>query len=187
MAATPSIKVVKSMGYRGGTQLWSNRYHMNGGTVASQAHLNTLADNVSGVERQTLPSYVSIVEVIYYNAGSDVPVYSKSYSLAGNMVPANAHTQQAGDVCGLIRWATPARSSKNHPVYLFNYMHGVYREDTTNDQLEVGQSGDFLSYANNWLSGFSDGVNTYVRAGPNGVTASGVEVETYLTHRDFPR
>jgi hypothetical protein len=43
------------------------------------------------------------------------------------------------------------------------------------------------TYGNAWITGFSDGTITAVRAGPNGVTASGALAETYITHRDFPR
>lgn len=175
------------MPYRGGTQLWSNRYHFNGGTVSSQAHLNTLGANVVNGEKGCLPSYVTLVAVIYYNAGSDVPVYTYTTSVAGILTPANSHTAQAGDVCALVRYSTAARSSKNHPIYLYNYYHGVYREDTSRDLLEVGQGLDLDSYAGAWITGYSDGVNTYQRAGPNGAAATGHQVEQYLTHRDFPR
>lgn len=187
MAATPSVRIVKSFNYRGQTQLWSNRYHITGGSVPDQSHFNTLADNITADEKQCLPSDVSIVEAIYYNAGSDVPVFSKSYSLAGTMTPAGSSRRQAGDVTALVRYATAARSSKNHPVYLFNYYHACFTASSGNDTLESGQSADLLSYGNQWITGYSDGATTYHRAGPNGAAATGVEVEQYVTHRDFPR
>jgi hypothetical protein len=87
-----------------------------------------------------------------------------------------------------VRYGTAARSSKNHPVYLFNYYHRMHNDSTTFDVINATQKTILTTYASAWISpGFSDGVNSYVRAGPNGATATGVVVENYLTHRDFPR
>jgi len=41
------------------------------------------------------------------------------------------------------------------------------------------------TYATAWISGFSDGANTYNRAGPNGAAAVARTVSGFLTHRDF--
>lgn len=189
MATTPSIKIVKSFPYKGGTRQFSNRYHFNGGTPADSAHWTTLADAVTAAEKLVYKSGggVTIVEAVGYAAGSDVPVFTKTYSLAVTGTITDGYAMP-GDVAALIRWATTAKTKKNHPVYLFSYMHGVYGQGLGAEDLLSAQQKTLLeTYATAWISGFSDGTNTLVRAGPNGATGVSRIVEQYLTHRDFPR
>jgi hypothetical protein len=73
-------------------------------------------------------------------------------------------------------------------VYLYNYYHGAMGSNVTQmDTLYPTQSAAMLTYANAWITGFSDGSATYNRAGPNGATATGAFVEPLITHRDLPR
>jgi hypothetical protein len=180
------VKVVKSMPFKGGTKLWSNRYHFNGGTPADNAHWITLFDAITAAEKAIFEGDVTIVSAVGYAAGSDVPVASKAYSLVGTR--ATAGTPTPGESAALLRYSTAARTSKNHPVYLFNYFHGmqVGLGFTTNDLLLAAARTAIGVYADAWISGFSDGTHTCVRAGPNGATATGRFVEEYFTHRDFP-
>lgn len=186
MAATPSVKILKSFTYKDTTKVWSNRYHFNGGTPADSAHWNTLFDAITAAEKAIFDSGVTITEAIGYAAGSDVPVASKSYSLAGTGTFATG-SKCPGDVAALVRYSTAAKTPKNHPVYLFNYYHSAWDVSSDVDKLNANQRTALQTYTGLWLTGFSDGAITAVRAGPNGATATGVLVEQFLTHRDFPR
>jgi hypothetical protein len=187
VAATPSVKIVKQTNYRGSPKLWSNRYHFNGGTPANTAAWNALLDAIVLAEKAIYTTNTSIVHGWCYAAGSDVPVNDKAYTTAGtgSFAGGNPTTLEAA---ALIRYATTARSSKNHPVYLFNYMHGAYDwGSSAYDELNHNQKTAIETYATAWISGFSDGTLTLVRAGPNGATATARVVEQFLSHRDFPR
>lgn len=186
MAATPSIKITKSFTYRGNVQLWSNRHHCTGGTPADQSHFDTLADAVVAAEALCAFPEVTIVKAEWYPAGSDVATFFKVYSTAGSH-SLGTSVYMPGDCVALIRWATAARSSKNHPIYLYSYIHGCIRAaGDPPDTLDPNMATLLNTYAGDWVSGFSDGTNTYVRSGPNGADAVSHTVSSVIRHRDFP-
>lgn len=185
MAATPSLKVVKSFTYRGVPRLWSNRYHFNGGTPADSAHWTTFSDAVVTAEKAAQPTSVTIVQTVGYAAGSDVPVFTKTYSTAGTFSTSGL-SDTPGDCAAMVRYATTARTPKNHPVFLFNWYHSAWYTGAVPDTLAPAQVTALSTYAGTWISGISDGTNSYVRAGPNGATATGSVVNTHILHRDFP-
>jgi hypothetical protein len=180
--------VIKSSPFKGGNRQWSNRYHFTGGTPADSTHWTTLSDNVVTAEKAALPSTATIVQTYGYAAGSDVPVFSKVYSTAGTCTMAASNLPTPLNTAALVRWSTAARSTKNHPIYLFSYYHSCYVTDSHawKDSLDLNQKAALSTYATSWVSGFSDGTITAVRASPTGHSATGEVVEEYVTHRDFP-
>jgi hypothetical protein len=181
-----SIQVQKTFLYRGVSRVWSNRYYTNQTSFPDSSHFNAFSDAVVLLEKTLYASDVTITKTVGYNGGSEIPVFTKSYSTAGTYTPSGFRCP--GDCAALVRYATAARTTKNHPLYLFNYYHGVYRNSDPNwDQVQNSQVTNYSAYAAAWIAGFSDGVTTYKRAGPRGASATGQIVEAFITHRDFPR
>src|SRR5215471_847676 len=115
MAATPSIKLTKQFTYRGVTRKWSNRYHFVGGLPPDSSHWTTFASNIAIAEKTCFTNDVSIVEYTGYAAGSEVPVFHSLVSVAGTLAPSTS-IPAPGDAAILLRYATAARSAKNHPI-----------------------------------------------------------------------
>lgn len=188
MAATPRIVVRWGILYRGNVKQASSVYHFNGGFPADAAHANTFMDAVTTAEKAIRTNAHTLNLASVYPAGSNVASFTKVYSLAGTLAAGTSNGAPA-EVCCLLRWATTAKTSKNHPIYLFNYLRGIQlvQQVASDPQVYGAQITAIDSYAAAWIAGFSDGSNTYVRAGPNGATATGHLSETYPHHRDFPR
>jgi hypothetical protein len=130
----------------------------------------------------------TIVQAVGYAGGSEIPVFNKTYSTAGTGA-FTSWSPNPGDCCALLRFSTADRSSKNHPIYCFNYYHasGSVAGAGNQDTLHAQQLSSINFYAGQWNSGMSDGANTYKRSRPNGNTCTGALVEPLITHRDLPR
>jgi hypothetical protein len=183
----PSIKVIKSMSVKGTTKLWSNRYHFDNLAPADATKWTTLSDAVVNAEKLVYESGCTIVGTVGYDAGSEVPVFTKTYAQAGTATFANS-VRMASEVVALVRYSTNQKTFKNHPIYLFNYYHWARGDSTlATDNLNTAQKTALTTYATAWVTGFSDGAVTHHRCGPQGHVATGVLVNQWLTHRDFPR
>lgn len=184
----PSLKITYSMPYRGATQLWSNRYHFDGLTGLSPANWAALVAAVEPDARTIIPSTCHVVEYTGYEAGSDVPVFSSAVSLAGIGAFGSDSVATPGDVAALVRYTTTQRTSKNHPIYLFNYYHHAFYNPAVGvDTISVDYKAALSNLAQLWVTGIGVAGATLKRCGPNGAVAQSRTVEDFLTHRDFRR
>lgn len=186
MALTGSVRIEKTMPFKGGIRTWGNRYHFTGGIPADATHWHTLMDAIVAAEKLTMLTTGTIVEAIGYGPTSDVPIASKTYATAGTYTQLGACAP--GEVAYVVRYTTAAVSTKNHPIYCFNYYHHIDIVGTSAncDNIEGNQRTLFNTYAAAWISGFTDGVVTVTRCSPAGHNATGYYTDNYVTHRDFP-
>jgi hypothetical protein len=180
-----SVKVIKEFTYRGNTKRWSNRYFWTGSNPTGTSAWETLMDAIVADEKICYGNSVTVVECVGYNAGSEIPVHTKTYSVAGTCSTTGA-TLATGDSCVLIRFSTDQRTSKNHPIYLFKYIHGALK--ATSDPgdnlltLQYNHAGDFAAAE---ITGYSVDGTTRHLCGPRGAVALGYFVSPYIHHRDF--
>lgn len=190
MAATPRLVVYYTAhGYNGGSKTVSCSFHFNGGMPADNAHFVTFSDAVVADLRSCMSVGEAVVETKCYPAGSNIAAFTKSYAGATGSISNAGKTQAPAFCCAVIRWATAARTSKNHPIYLFNYFHGVFMNGQLppdNDVVESSQLSALQAFAQTWWNtGYSDGTNTYTRAGPNGASAVSRTVDSNITDHDL--
>jgi len=197
VAVTPdtqnSLVVTKQFSYRGATKRFANRYHFEGALPIDDAHWTTLANHITDDEVAIYTDDVTIVEVTGYDAStasSTNPhgdaVFTLAMSKAGTGTWSAGGSMCPGDCAIFVRYGTPARSVKNHPIYLSNYYHGAWNGVGGGDDVQTDQLALVEAYATQWLTGYTDGTVVRPRCGPRGAVATSRVVSPVVRHRDFP-
>lgn len=186
MATPPSGKLVWQSPYRGGTRLWSNRYYVTGPDWSGSTQFHTWVDAVWGQLQGATLAATTLVEAVAYQGGSDLPFDTYSIGAAGTKSLGTSWRAPLEE-CLLLKFTTTARSTKNHPIYLFKFIHCVPTGGATSPDIpDSGYVSTATSRYGNFVSGLSDGTNNRILCGPRGAVAQSMVVETYLHHRDFP-
>lgn len=189
MAPTPSLLVKYDITDRGATRSVSNRFHFSGGTPADNAHWTTLSDNVVTAMAAALWNGTTIRQTVGYDATSDVGVFSKTYSTNGAIAAGTSNSPAPGFCCALLRWTTDQRTTKNHPIYLFSYVHGVVnngRVQPDPTKIQANQLTALTTFADTWWNaGFTDGTVVHHRAGPHGAVGIASTVDLYIRDHDL--
>lgn len=187
-----SIVVIKQGTYRDATKQWTNRYHFEGAVPADAAHWTTLADAIVDAEKLIYKDTSKIVGVIGNDSATATStnphgdaVFQKDYDVDGVATLDISDIGVPGDGCALLRYSTLARTSRNHPVYLFSYIHGVHNRGDDADKLAADQKVLIQAYGDAWVTGFDDGTGARERCGPHGAAATSARCDPFVRHRDF--
>lgn len=183
----PSIAIKYTMTYRGSLRTFTTRFHLSGGTPANDSAWAALALAIRNDLKACFTSGITFIGSVGYAAGSEVPVWQEIVSVPGTL---SGGTPTVGDSAIMLRWTTDQRSTKNHPIYLFNYMHGANWSGTgSTDTLWSTQKTALQTFAAKFASGgagFSDGSLTYHRCGPYGAVGLVGTCDQYVRHHDIP-
>jgi hypothetical protein len=188
-----SITIVKTFTYRDAPEEYTNTYHFRESWPADDTHWKTLADAVIAAEKAVhLPDSV-IVRAIGHKGGDKIAVFDYDYlshstQVAGTFSGGGGPT--SGDVAGWVRWPTTAKTSNGKPIFLRSYFHNCTPlgfTATTKDEPHGLWKTAMETFGNAWVTGFSDGANTYHRCGPKGATGGTAVACTYLTTRTLER
>jgi len=190
MATTQhSLRLVKRFTYRGNAaKEFSNRYYFDGASPGDHDAWVALFDAIILVEKTCYPNMAQVIQAYGYEPGSEVAVASSTYAVDGTLnVTGGAYAP--GDAAAVLRMATTKKSSLNHTVYVFTYMHAALSQITGSygDTLLGAQKTALENFGTDWITGISVAGRTYKRTTPDGHLVTGRAVDPYIGHRDFPR
>lgn len=186
-ATRPSIRAIFESTYKGGTKRWSTRWHFTPAVNPTTAVFATLANDLDPYLAAIVTPRTSLKEYVGYYAGSEVPVWSADRNQAGTFNPGTFRVTPL-ESCAVTRYGTTQRTSKNHPIYLFQYTHDVLVEPSQSDYelLNNDQQENIRQLAQKWVDGFVISGSTYMKTGPYGAVAQNCRINDYISHRDFP-
>jgi hypothetical protein len=152
--------------FEDGTTQTSNRFYLTTPSgpqsPANDGQWDTLAINFSDDFLGILGPWATLDQIVGYDIGDDVGVKVYDYGSAGTHNPTPSRPALPAQCCSLMKWTTDERTSRNHPIYLWNYVHaqGYYEPDPEKvaAQDALHDFGEKLTLSG---SGFSDGVHTW--------------------------
>lgn len=189
MAATPSLKFSFQTPYKGGTKQWSTKFHFIGGIPADTAAWSAFVTDVWGQLYPYLRDDQKFVLANGYLDDSSPAVFTEIEDAFGTSTDSGLEKQTAY-VATLLAWSTDAHNARGGPIFLHNYLHGAITQSTDSDEVPSDQLTGLTAFAHRWSdagTGFSDGTNTYKRAGPEGVAGLVGTCREFVSHRVLAR
>lgn len=187
--AAAGVTLIKSFGYRGAAEEWSNQYHVSAAPTDA-AGWRDLVDDLAALEKGVYSTRVTIVRALCYEDTDDDSVYTYNLADFAGIVHGTLDVSSwfpvSGDDAGWVRWDTGRRSSTGKRIYLRKYFHDVYYEVvTTMDTIADGQKTAYQTFGDAMLDDFS---GTIHMVGPDGSQPTGLASRsTYITTRTLKR
>jgi hypothetical protein len=187
--APPGITIIKSFAYRGGTEEWSNQYHLSD-NGSDPAAWRAIVDDAIALEQPVVSDHVTFLRALCYDDTDSDSVYT--YDLAdfagtvlGTLVSGALYPLSGDDACW-VRWDTGRRSSTGKKIYLRKYFHDVWYEDAAHrDYVASAQRTALQALGDGMLTAFSGSVSM---VGPDGNVPPGpAATSPYVTTRTLKR
>lgn len=190
MAAMPSLKLLFDTAYRGTIKDWSIKCHFSGGLPADGTHWDAFVSDMFDDVLAMIPDRCRLKGAVGYQTDALPAVYTHDFGPDVGTLIESGGQKQAAYVAALASWTTDARNARGAPIFLRNFIHGAASDDTDLDQVLAAQDTAITAWAHKFSdagTGYSDGTNTYKRAGPNGAVGLEGSCRDFLSHRVLAR
>lgn len=194
MANQPSLKFTFNVLKQGVAHNWSTKFHFGPGFPDTSTKWHTLWEAIWADLQPGLATNVFLLRIDGYEEDETKPVVAAytdvlggsdhgTFAAEGNRAPSI--------ITALLRWTTDQKDSRGHAIGLRNFIHGVYLEDDADpDLLHTDQKAALQVVAATFDdagAGYSDGVTTYKRRGPNGAVGLVGTCSPWVTRRVLAR
>lgn len=181
------MRVLYESTYKGGVKTWSTRVYWSVAVNPTDAVWDALAAGLDPYVKAFITPRSTHKGYTCYDIGSDVPVRQIDRNVVGTFDPTTPQWNPL-EVSILARYSTTQRTTKNHPIYLFQYLRDGMTQPGQADRelVNTDQKEDVRQFVQKLVDGFVIGGSTYKKSSRYGAVAQSVIVEQYLTHRDFP-
>lgn len=185
--SAPGFVAVFDFPYRGSTEEWSQRYHVDDDFDDVADFVAVFNAFVAAVRPMLYPEVRCVRGYGYHDTDNDAfNTYTLAAPLAGTLSAASGF-YAPGDTAMWIRWKTARLSSRGKAIYLRKYFHGVQISGTAGEQDTVlaNQRTAAATFA---AAAIATGWAGKHLAGPDGVVPNGgTLVSTSITTRTLKR
>lgn len=187
------VRLEQSFTYRGVAERYSNKYHLTGGTPASQAEWDAIVTALATAVKAALKTGTSIVYAAGYTGETGAAVFTKDYTVSPNTPIAGTYAGTSGilapgDAAAWIRWWAGQTNERGKKIYLRKYFHQVALAAGGGDTIEAAQKTAYGTLGALLVSGLTvTGYGGRTLCDKNGNAATSYNVPTYVTTRTLKR
>jgi hypothetical protein len=185
-----SILIGYEVPSKGTHELVTNRFYLRGAaggeTPADESVWRAIANNMVSDLADCLSPNARIKFAQCFSHSPQILLHDFTYDAPGaHAIPMHS-LDEPGFVCQLMKWRTTARTSNNHPIYLFNFIHGILTDPVTPEVSACASAVDeFGGFLTDGSTHYSFGGVDWVKCGPNGASAVEYLPSTYVTSHDL--